>query len=384
MCTAGYRDGSRVTLSAVAQPGTRFAGWTGPCASTTGDTCAVVLDGSRRIAARFDRLADAPPPPPEAPAPAPAAPPAPAPGEPAAPDAPAPGDPAPPQAARRLTVAVTGPGTVSSRPAGIDACAERCSAAFAQGRRIVLTATARDGATFRGWRDGGCREGADTCTVTLDRSRDVAARFERVADPAPAASAPDVRIDAPADGREFAEGDRIRYSATVDDHADGDLPDEAIVWREDGTVIGRGATLTHSGTKPGRHTVEVTATNAARLSDSDTVTIYVVPRPNRPPQVDITSPEDGAAFVVSDRETLSRDVPFTATASDADGNPLRYRWTSSAGRLLSTDLSPTLTLRAAESCGQTSHTLTLTVSDGEARAEDKVTVTMVARFGCIN
>ena len=56
-----------------------------------------------------------------------------------------------------LTVvkAGTGSGTVTSSPAGIT-CGSTCSALFASGTSVTLTATADSGSTFAGWSGEGC------------------------------------------------------------------------------------------------------------------------------------------------------------------------------------------------------------------------------------
>src|SRR5204862_465398 len=49
-----------------------------------------------------------------------------------------------------LTVNKTGSGTVISSPAGI-ACGSNCSASYASGTQVVLTAVAATGSIFAGW-----------------------------------------------------------------------------------------------------------------------------------------------------------------------------------------------------------------------------------------
>ena len=63
---------------------------------------------------------------------------------------------------RTLNVTVNGAGSVTSDPAGI-ACPESCSAPFADGSSVTLTATPNEGSTFTGW--GGACEGNEGCTV---------------------------------------------------------------------------------------------------------------------------------------------------------------------------------------------------------------------------
>ena len=64
-----------------------------------------------------------------------------------------------------LSVAVTGSGTVTSSPAGIQ-CGASCSAQFEQGSSVRLSATPASGASFLGW--GGDCSGNTTCTVSSD------------------------------------------------------------------------------------------------------------------------------------------------------------------------------------------------------------------------
>ena len=76
-----------------------------------------------------------------------------------------------------LTVrpAGVGSGIVTSSPTGIN-CGSTCSASFAAGTSITLTATAAPTSVFAGWSNGGC-SGADTCTMTLGADTTVTATF---------------------------------------------------------------------------------------------------------------------------------------------------------------------------------------------------------------
>jgi hypothetical protein len=286
-----------------------------------------------------------------------------------------------PPGSYQLTVGVAGPGSVSSRPAGISDCSRQCSAAFGEGERIVLTATAKRGSTFPGWTDDACTKATrDTCIVTLDRSRDVFARFEAAPNPQELRP-PRVSIDSPADGSRFSSRETIRYAATVDDPQDGPLPDDAIVWREDGKIIGRGPEIKQAGTSSGIHRIEVTATNSAQLSTTKSISITVAP--NAPPVVRILRPQDNAREEVTEHQDgYYAEIQFAATADDSDGDQLRYTWTDSVdgspAEKVSTELSPKLRLRLGQTTSGTpcrsSHALTLTVSDGTATPTATVTV----------
>jgi RHS repeat-associated protein len=69
----------------------------------------------------------------------------------------------------------SGSGTVTSSPAGIN-CGATCSAAYAAGTVVTLTATPAADSTFGGW-SGACTGTATTCSVTLNQAQAVNATF---------------------------------------------------------------------------------------------------------------------------------------------------------------------------------------------------------------
>ncbi len=90
----------------------------------------------------------------------------------------------------------SGSGTVTSIPAGID-CAAACSAIYATGTQVSLTATPQAGSRFTGWSGVDCA-GLGACVVTLDATTSVTANFDiNIVDvsqslPAPTLSTPAV------------------------------------------------------------------------------------------------------------------------------------------------------------------------------------------------
>jgi M6 family metalloprotease-like protein len=74
-----------------------------------------------------------------------------------------------------LSVSRNGIGSVSSNPGGIS-CGATCSASFASGVSITLTATPDASTTFTGW-GGACTGTASTCNVTMSVARSVVANF---------------------------------------------------------------------------------------------------------------------------------------------------------------------------------------------------------------
>ncbi|MEO8224178.1 MAG: hypothetical protein ABI661_05190 [Gammaproteobacteria bacterium] len=81
-------------------------------------------------------------------------------------------DPAP---SRKLTLNVTGSGTVTSAPADLS-CAAPCTVDFTDAASVVLTAAPATGQVFSIW-GGDCTGTAPTCTLALDRDRTMTAAF---------------------------------------------------------------------------------------------------------------------------------------------------------------------------------------------------------------
>ena len=74
-----------------------------------------------------------------------------------------------------VTKSGAGAGTVTSSPAGVN-CGSTCSATFASGTSVTLSAAASAGSTFAGW-SGACTGTAATCTVSMSAARTVTATF---------------------------------------------------------------------------------------------------------------------------------------------------------------------------------------------------------------
>jgi len=143
-CSASIPAAS-VTLSGLADAGSRFIGITG-CDNYPVGVCTV--ESNKTVTARFDTT----------------------------------GQPPPGTFTLSVTKAGTGTGTVSSNPAGIS-CGGTCSASFAQGTTVALTATPDSGFSFAGW-SGAC-SGTGACSVTLSANASVTATFSSSATPPP-------------------------------------------------------------------------------------------------------------------------------------------------------------------------------------------------------
>jgi YVTN family beta-propeller protein len=134
-CAAPFAVGTQVTLTASAASGSIFAGWSGGgCGGTS--ACIITPTADTTVTTTF---ATAP--------------------------------------SFLLSVAVGGSGsdTVTTTPSGIN-CSTACSASFASGSQVVLTAAPASGSTFAGWGGAGC-SGTGTCTVTMNTAESVTAMF---------------------------------------------------------------------------------------------------------------------------------------------------------------------------------------------------------------
>ena len=75
-----------------------------------------------------------------------------------------------------LNVAVSGSGTVSSSPKGIN-CGKQCSKTYPTGTSVTLTAKPAKKHQLLGWSGGGCSGTALTCTVPMSNDQNVQALF---------------------------------------------------------------------------------------------------------------------------------------------------------------------------------------------------------------
>ncbi len=139
-CSALFDHGTEVTLTAKADPGSIFKGWSGAGCSGTA-TCKVTMSEAKEASAEFAKEEAAP--------------------------------------THKLTLATegTGSGTVTSSP-GLISCSPFCSDDFAVGTKVTLTATPTPGSTFYSWKrcDAGGVNGRQ-CTVAMDKAKSVSAVF---------------------------------------------------------------------------------------------------------------------------------------------------------------------------------------------------------------
>ncbi|HSB74806.1 MAG TPA: alkaline phosphatase family protein, partial [Terriglobales bacterium] len=81
----------------------------------------------------------------------------------------------PPSQTATLTVTVSGNGSVTSKPQGIN-CPKACKASFDLGTQITLTATPASGTAMGGW-SGACSGKGSTCSLTLNKNQSASVSF---------------------------------------------------------------------------------------------------------------------------------------------------------------------------------------------------------------
>lgn len=127
-CSHGFPLGTSMTLTATPGASTTFAGWGGACAfAAQSPTCSVTVASSVLAYATFNI------------------------------------------ATQRLTTRVQGPSRSGSVTADVQpgiSCPSSCSASYAQGSSVTLTATPTTGYRLAGWKGGGCT-GVNACVVTI-------------------------------------------------------------------------------------------------------------------------------------------------------------------------------------------------------------------------
>jgi len=149
-CAAFSPNGSSVTVTAKANSGNVFTGWSGACVGTQAN-CTVTVNGVTVVTASFAPVV---------------------PGGGGGGGGGGAGTPS-----YTLSIGRSNPGTVTSDLIGIN-CGNACSAKFVSGTIVTLTATPPAGKTFASW-GGGCSGTAPTCSLNLIKDTSVQANFNK-------------------------------------------------------------------------------------------------------------------------------------------------------------------------------------------------------------
>lgn len=132
-----YPLSEQIIITATANTGSVFTGWSPASICTGTGSCTVTMDKAKTVTATF-------------------------------------------KGPQTLTVnkasVKKGKGTVTSLPAGID-CGATCKAGFTYKSSVMLFAIADTGSTFKGWAPASICTGMGDCTVTMDKAKTVTATF---------------------------------------------------------------------------------------------------------------------------------------------------------------------------------------------------------------
>ena len=151
-CSEEFPEGSAVTLTAKAEEGSKFTGWSGGgCSSSGTGPCkmtlifvypaiypCICLPPTVWVTATFELESR-------------------------------------PSIDLTVSETGTGSGTVTSSPSGID-CGGTCTAEFEEGSTVKLTAAADPDSEFREW-TGACSGAGVSCEVTMSEAKSVSAQF---------------------------------------------------------------------------------------------------------------------------------------------------------------------------------------------------------------
>src|ERR1700683_4793504 len=150
-CAANFASATVVTLTPTANSGSTFTGWSGACSGT--GACSVTLNSNQTVGATIG-----------------------------------------PSRLLNGVQADTGTGTVidNTTPTPLINCQPNCTANYAGGTVVTLTAAPTSNSTFAGW-SGACTNSSGSCVVTMSQAQSVTATFNLTA--AAAAACPATGTD---------------------------------------------------------------------------------------------------------------------------------------------------------------------------------------------
>jgi hypothetical protein len=148
-CTENYTSGTSVTLTAAPASGWSFSSWGGDCSGTS-TTCTITINSAKNVTVTFTQN--------------------------------------PPTTYPLNISAISGSGTVTSNPTGIN-CGADCTENYTSGTSVTLTAAPASGWSFSSW-GGDCSGTSTTCTITMNSAKNVTATFTQPTQQTPTISAP--------------------------------------------------------------------------------------------------------------------------------------------------------------------------------------------------
>ncbi|MEM9171571.1 MAG: PKD domain-containing protein [Pseudomonadota bacterium] len=230
------------------------------------------------------------------------------------------GNTTPPAQQPTLRVQVSGPGSVTSNPTGID-CGATCEVSFERDTEVTLIATASVNAGFLGWVDNGCTEDLDNAMVTIALTRNLTciARFESI-----------TAVNQPPIARFTIDpivmvrvGDTITLDAGASSDSDGVIVDWSWDIDDDGISDITGQRVTTQFTNAGQQNITLTVTDDDGASASLTQGLIVSAGLSAPPIASFT-------IAPSNTQAPGSTFNFDASASSDDVGIVSYQWDFSA------------------------------------------------------
>jgi len=258
-----YNAGTVVNLTATANAGFTFAGWTGSVANPSSAATTVTMNTAQTVTATFITNPT-------------------------------------------LTVSTFGPGSGSiiSSPAGVS-CIGSCSANFISGTSVTLTATAAAGSTFVKW--NGCDSVAgNSCTVVMNSSRSIMAGITQLSsDPAQNILDPDLGMYVSLKYW-MSHGGEGPPPPPPSDHAGNNQRVPAIQ-----------SPLTNSARVPAEGTAHIPSRTTAGRLTSEPAKVSTSLQASHPPSMP-ESARGGAAIITPDTSSMASESSASQTTNSVD------------------------------------------------------------------
>jgi hypothetical protein len=215
--------------------------------------------------------------------------------------------------------------------------------------------------------------GPHTVTATVENSRHLRTTVSITF--VVAADAPKVAIDSPSGSLKYGTDELVPFRGSGFDVYPGDIAENALVWTDGRSEIGRGSSFTHRLQSVGAHAVQLSVLGSSGVTASAGVTVSVV-APTGKPSVQLTAPANRAVIPVDFGKGKSAPVTLQATATDANGTavPATFTWKSSIDGNLGTGATISAPLTGG-GCVRDTHTLTVTATPSSGPpADDSITL----------
>lgn len=174
---------------------------------------------------------------------------------------------------------------------------------------------------------------------------------------------PEAKIISPSDSSTFTTDEAIQFTGSSVDAEDGHLTGASLVWESDiSGPLGEGESFSRSLSE-GEHLITLSAIDSEGATTQKTIIITInTGHVNSPPQVQITKPDHGKTFLISE------SIEFIGSSTDIEDGAVTGSslvWRSDVDGWIGLDNTFTETLSAG------THRITLTATDSEGAVGSK-------------